>query len=116
MLSVRTLDVSRVDEQSRISVSGPIGGIWYVSLDFGFSETPNVPKALARLEIPGFDHEPLKTTYFVGRESIVNERRGGMMRWRKELFTFMFDNAVSPTHFFGLPPDRVIEIGAQTEI
>jgi KUP system potassium uptake protein len=116
VLSVRTLDVSRVDEQSRISVSGPIGGIWYVSLDFGFSETPNVPKALARLEIPGFDHEPLKTTYFVGRESIVNERRGGMMRWRKELFTFMFDNAVSPTHFFGLPPDRVIEIGAQTEI
>jgi KUP system potassium uptake protein len=38
------------------------------------------------------------------------------MKWRKELFVFLFTNAVSPAHFFRLPPDRVVEIGSQTEL
>ena len=47
-------------EDARVSVSGPSGGIWYVSLSFGFSETPDVPKALARAEIPGIDPKDLE--------------------------------------------------------
>jgi KUP system potassium uptake protein len=116
VLWVRTVDEPRVNEAARVSVSGPTGGIWYVALSFGFSETPDVPKALRRVRIPGFDNDRMKTSYFVGRESIVLGKKGGMMRWRKELFAFLFNNAVSPTHFFKLPPDRVVELGSQTEL
>jgi KUP system potassium uptake protein len=117
VLSVLTVDEPRVDDAERASVAGPFGGIWYLSLRFGFSETPDVPKALSLVSsIPGFDNDRMKTTFFVGREAIVLGKKGGMARWRKELFAFMFNNAVSPTHFFRLPPDRVVEIGSQTAL
>jgi KUP system potassium uptake protein len=116
VLSVQTVDEPRVDNAERVEVSGPLGDMWYVSLHFGFSETPDVPAALSLAKIPGFENDPMKTTYFIGREDIVVGKKGGMMKWRKELFTFLFNNAVSPTHFFHLPPDRVVEIGSQTEL
>jgi KUP system potassium uptake protein len=117
VLSVQTVDEPRADKASRSSVSGPLGGIWYVVLNFGFSETPDVPRALRKVRIPGFDNDPMNTTYFIGREAIVfGGKKGGMMRWRKELFAFLFNNAISPTHFFRLPPNRVVELGSQTEL
>jgi KUP system potassium uptake protein len=116
VLSVQTVDEPRAEKAERASVSGPLGGIWYVALRFGFSETPDVPKALAAVEIPGFDHDPMRTTYFIGREAIVLGGKGGMMKWRKGLFAFLFNNAVSPTQFFRLPPNRVVELGSQTEL
>jgi KUP system potassium uptake protein len=114
VLSVQTVDEPRVDENKRATVSGPTGGIWYVRLDFGFSESPDVPKALEAVSIPGFDHELMKTTYFVGREVVVLGKKDGMAMWRKSIFNFLFNNALSPTHFFRLPPDRVVELGSQT--
>jgi KUP system potassium uptake protein len=38
-----------------------------------------------------------------------------MARWRKRLFVIMGRNARAPTQFFGLPPNRVVELGAQIE-
>ena len=40
---------------------------------------------------------------------------GRMARWRKKLFIFMTRNAQSATSFFGLPPNRVVELGAQIQ-
>jgi KUP system potassium uptake protein len=114
VLSVQTMDEPRVDAADRSTVVGHEGGIWHVLLRFGYSETPDVPVAMDAVPIPGFVNDRMKTTYFLGRETIVVETKGGMARWRKRLFAFLFDNAVSPTDFFRLPPDRVVEIGSQT--
>jgi KUP system potassium uptake protein len=117
VLSVQTTDEPYVSAASRAIIVGHEGGIWHVILNFGFSETPDVPKAMEAVKIPGFVPDPMKTTYFLGREALVVSRdRGGMMKWRKRLYTFLFNNAVSPTDFFRLPPDRVVEIGAKTEL
>jgi KUP system potassium uptake protein len=117
VLSVQTQDEPYVDEAKRADIIGHEGGIWHVLLHFGFSETPDVPKAISKLKIPGFVPDPMQITYFLGREAIVVGReRKGMLKWRKLLFTFLFNNAVSPTDFFRLPPDRVVEIGAKTEL
>jgi KUP system potassium uptake protein len=117
VLSVQTTDEPYVPEASRASIVGHEGGIWHVLLNFGFSETPDVPKAMGAFVIPGYVPDPMKTTYFLGREALVISReRGGMMKWRKRLYAFLFNNAVSPTDFFRLPPDRVVEIGAKTEL
>ena len=117
VLSVQTEDEPYVDSSKRADILGHDGGIWHVVLHFGFSETPDVPRAIADLKIPGFVPDPMRITYFLGREVLaVGRERGGMMRWRKRLFAFLFTNAISPTDFFRLPPDRVIEIGAKTEL
>ena len=117
LLSVQTTDEPYVDEAERIRFQ-PYGiGIWQAIVSFGFSETPDLARALNGLEIPGFTNDPLKVTYFLGRDAIViGPGHGGMARWRKRLFGFMFKNAVSPTDFFRIPHDRVVEIGAKMEV
>jgi KUP system potassium uptake protein len=39
-----------------------------------------------------------------------------MARWRKNLFALMSRNAANPTTFFGIPPNRVVELGAQVKL
>jgi KUP system potassium uptake protein len=39
-----------------------------------------------------------------------------MMRWRKALFAFMTRNAGTPVTHFGLPANRVVELGAQIQL
>lgn len=113
--SVINVEEPFVEEEARARVTDHEGGIWHVVLSYGFSETPDVPSALARLDIPGLD--PARAAYFVGRESLVIKRKkGGMAFWRKKLYGFMFANALDATGFFRLPPNSVVEIGAQTEL
>jgi KUP system potassium uptake protein len=38
-----------------------------------------------------------------------------MAMWRKRLFVLMSRNAQTATAFFGLPPNRVVEMGAQIQ-
>jgi len=59
--------------------------------------------------------EPSQTSYVIGRARLLPTGPAPMMRWRKRLFAFMAWNASSATDFFGLPPDRVIELGARLE-
>ncbi len=116
VLSVQTVDEPRIDESARIAARGSAGGLWFVVMRFGYSETPDVPKALKGLRIPGFAHDDMKTSYFLGRESITVGRKDGMAHWRKRLFAFLFENAVNPTEFYRLPIDSVVSLGSRTEL
>jgi KUP system potassium uptake protein len=39
-----------------------------------------------------------------------------MPRWRKQLFILMANNARPANAFFNLPPNRVVEMGAQIQL
>jgi KUP system potassium uptake protein len=39
-----------------------------------------------------------------------------MATWRERIFTVMHRNARPATSFFYLPPNRVVELGAQIEL
>jgi KUP system potassium uptake protein len=39
-----------------------------------------------------------------------------MARWRKRVFIIMARNAQTASAFFGLPPNRVVELGAQIQL
>ena len=59
----------------------------------------------------------METSYFLGRETILATRRGkGMALWREKLFATMSNNARSVASFFRLPPNQVVELGAQVEL
>jgi KUP system potassium uptake protein len=40
----------------------------------------------------------------------------GMMRWREVLFAWMSRNSTTAMDFFGLPINRVVELGTQVAI
>lgn len=116
VLAVEFLPVPRV-QPDEIGVAEPLGdGIWRVRLRFGFMQTPNVPAALKRLW-EGMA-EPLSddVTYVVGREHLLSTGPGKMARWRKLLFIAISHQVPSATNAFHIPPNRVVELGAQVAI
>jgi KUP system potassium uptake protein len=116
-LTVKTLTVPYAPAGSRLKIE-PVGDDFYrVMVRFGFMETPDVPLALMRsCDQGGVYFDPMDTTYFASRETIVASRHRGMPVWRDKLFAFMHRNAAPATGFFRIPGNRLVELGAQVEI
>ncbi len=116
-LHVETWPVPYAPEAQRIKIES-IGDEFYrVNLRFGFMETPDVPLALMRsCDHGGVYFDPMDTTFFASRETIVASANRGMPIWRDKLFAFMHRNAAPATGFFRIPGNRLVELGAQVEI
>jgi KUP system potassium uptake protein len=115
LLSVVAVEVPDVDDAERVRVTELPHGFFRVIARYGFMETPNVPHVLALCEPRGLRTKPMETSYYLGRERLLPTGSARMARWRKKLFVFMSRNAQSAANFFGLPPNRVVELGAQIE-
>ncbi|HEU4814140.1 MAG TPA: potassium transporter Kup [Xanthomonadaceae bacterium] len=116
-LTVDTLDVPYAPPVRRLRIE-EIGEDFYrVVVAYGFMETPDVPLALMRsCDRGGIYFDPMETTYFASRETVVASARRGMPVWRDRLFSFMHRNAAPATGFFRIPGNRLVELGAQVEI
>lgn len=117
-LTVETLDVPYAPKDKRLKIES-IGGedFYRVLIRFGFMETPDVPVALmGSCDQCDLSFNPMDTTYFASRETIVARRGGGMPLWRDKLFALMHRNAAPATGFFRIPGNRLVELGAQVEI
>jgi KUP system potassium uptake protein len=115
LLSVITDDVPEVAAGERVNVESLGEGFYRVIARYGFMQQPNVPSIFPQCTSLGVKLRPNDTSYFLGREQLIPTGRSQMPRWRKKLFVFMSRNAQSATQFFGLPPNRVVELGAQIE-
>jgi KUP system potassium uptake protein len=115
-VTVRTLDVPQADPGDRARADEAAPGIYKVTLNYGFMESPNVPKALESLSSQGIEFKPMQTSYFVGRETVVPATVPKLRFIRRWLFLFMARNAVSGTEFFRIPSDRVVELGVRVAI
>jgi KUP system potassium uptake protein len=95
----------------------PLGnGFFRVVARSGFMETPNVPELLLQARTMGLVCEPSTTSYYLGRETLLTSGTSKLSRWRKALFSFVSRNALSATNYFGLPPNRVVELGMQVDL
>ncbi|CAA9357804.1 MAG: Kup system potassium uptake protein [uncultured Gemmatimonadaceae bacterium] len=115
LLSVQTAEVPDVDEEELLTVEGLGQGFYRVVATYGFMETPNVPEVLRFSVKHGLRTAPHDTSFYLGRERLLPIGGAPMAAWRKKLFVLMSRNARSATEFFGLPPNRVVELGAQIE-
>jgi KUP system potassium uptake protein len=115
-VTVVTEEVPHVREKERVEVHEIGQGFYRVTLRYGFMEDPDVPRALASIHHPGLEFPPGDTTYFLGKETVFASKKPGMAIWRERIFAIMSRNALSATAFFRLPPNRVVELGAQIEI
>ena len=116
VLSIRTTDVPAVAAAKRVELQDLGQGFHRVLAFYGFMETPNVPDIMERVSCMGLHTELFETTFFLGRETLLTTGSSKMSHWRKSLFTFMARNAQTPMAYFGLPPNRVVEMGVQVEL
>ena len=132
LMTVESEEIPQVEDTERVTVEPKGEGFYEVIARYGFMETPDVPAVLARiggeLRDPGEAEPPSMKlsdiTFYLGRETLIIRQRGGgaprasgaMAAWRARLFGVMSRNAQSATAFFGLPPNRVVELGAQIQV
>ena len=112
-LTIVTVDEPKVkNKDERIEVNEIAPRIYSVIARYGFMETPNVPKLLDQLPSKGLMVDKDKTTYFLGRETLVPGKGKGLRFWEKPIFSFLSKNATSATAYFSLPANRVVELGS----
>ena len=115
-LTVATEPVPFVSRRRRVEVDALKEGFFRITLRYGFMQDPDVPKALEGVKIGGRKLDPMDTTFFLGRETLIPHGALGMAVWRERLFALMSRNSTSAMAFFRLPPNRVVELGAQIEL
>jgi KUP system potassium uptake protein len=113
-LSVDIEEIAHLADEERVEWKDLGHGVYRLNLRFGFMEDPDIPDALERLHGP-IAFKPMTTSYFLGRETLIPTKQPGMAIWREHLFASMMRNASSASTFFHLPPNQVIELGAQVE-
>jgi KUP system potassium uptake protein len=115
LLSIIVKAEPEVPASERLVVEDLTSGIYRVKAYYGFLQTPNVEEIRARCVEAGVRTRRMETTYYLGREQLIPIGSSGMSSWRKRLFAIMSRNARSATQYFGIPPNRVVELGAQIE-
>jgi KUP system potassium uptake protein len=116
LLTVSSEEVAHLGEEERFEWQDLGHGVYRLTLRFGFMEDPDIPSVLERLGSEPVAFNPMTTSYFLGRETLIPTRQPGMAIWREHLFAWMMRNASSASTYFSLPANQVIELGAQVEL
>ena len=116
LLTIQILDEPFVAPEAHREVAHLGNGIHHVRLRYGFMEKPDLAHDVARLVDVGIPVDLEHTSYFIGRNSIVGGDHPLLPRWQRKLFLMLARLATSPGDFFGLPANRVVELGGRLEI
>jgi KUP system potassium uptake protein len=123
LMSVVTEPIPTVSDRQRVVVERLGKGFFTVIARFGFMEDSNVPLALELCRAHALACDPMETSFFFGRETLVTlpsplvtPSIPSVGYWEKRLFIALSATAFSATRFFGIPPNRVVELGAQVEL
>ncbi len=115
-VTVKSHEVPWIGLNKRVQIE-PLGhDCWQVTLNFGFKNDPDVPEALKQITSRGCDMDPMQTSYFLSRDTVVPTIGGGMSPWREKLFAQMHHNASAAADFLSLPNNAVVELGSKVEI
>jgi KUP system potassium uptake protein len=116
VLTLRFHEEPFVPEARRCEVEDLGFGFWQVDLHFGFMDQPDVPAALKLCARHGLAIDLFSTSFFLSRETVVPRGRGGMARWRQNLFEAMSRNSGRAVDYFGIPGNAVIELGTRVQL
>jgi len=115
-VTVRNHEVPWIGLDKRIEIERLGHDCWQVLIHYGFKNDPDVPKALQQLKGRGVSLEPMSTSFFLSRDTVVPVLGEGMAPWREKLFAQMHHNASSAADFLNLPNNSVVEMGSKIEI
>jgi KUP system potassium uptake protein len=115
-VTVKSHEVPWVGLNKRVQIESLGHDCWQVTLNFGFKNDPDVPEALQQIVGRGCELDPMQTSYFLSRDTVVPTIGGGMSEWREKLFAQMHHNASGAADFLRLPNNAVVELGSKVEI
>ncbi len=115
-VTVRSHEVPWIGLDKRLEIESLGRHCWQVVIHYGFKNDPDVPRALLQMRGRGCEAEPMTTSYFLSRDTVVPSIGGGMAPWREKLFAQMHRNAGSAADFLNLPNNAVVELGSKIEI
>jgi KUP system potassium uptake protein len=115
-LTLFNREIPWVPYAERIKVSGLGHNCFQVNVYYGFKNEPDIPKALELCEQYGLHFDPMETSYFIARQTIISRPGSGMASWREWLFVTMSRTARDAADYYHVPTNRVIEVGSQVEI
>ena len=115
-VAVRSHEVPWIGLDKRISIESLGHDCWQVVVNYGFKNDLDLPKALMSIKGRGCDIDPMTTSYFLSRDSIMPKERSGMAHWREKLFAQMHLNASDAADFLNLPSNAVVQLGSKIEI
>jgi len=101
-----------VRDDERLSVQALGNSLFAATLRFGFREEPDIPKALALLKHNELSLEPMATTFFVARATII-DGPGNLPTWRCAIYSWMTRQAEGAATYYRLPANQVVELGTQ---
>ncbi|MEO8748713.1 MAG: potassium transporter Kup [Rhodanobacter sp.] len=117
LLTVETLETPSASAGERYAWTTLDAGFARLLIRQGFAEDAELPTLLAHAPGLGVGADLMDTTFFLSRETVTfNGQSTGMAHWRDTLFAFMTRNALPATAFFGIPCNRLIEVGSHVEI
>jgi len=115
-LAMFTEAYAYVGAEDRVMIETLSPNVYRVTARHGFAEDPEILGVVQHCRAKGLDIDLATTTFFVGRETLLATDRPGMAIWRERLFARMARNARRATRYFRIPPNRVIEMGAEIEL
>lgn len=115
-VTVRNHELPWIGLDKRLEIEALGHHCWQVVIHYGFKNDPDVPKALQQMRGRGCDTNPMSTSFFLSRDTVVSTAGGGMAPWREKLFAQMHRNASSAADFLNLPNNAVVELGSKIEI
>ncbi len=115
-VTVRHHETPWVGLDKRLQIESLGHDCWQVVIHYGFKNDPDVPRALQQLKLHGCEVDPMSTSYFLSRDTVVPTIGQGMAPWREKLFAQLHHNASAAADFLNLPNNAVVELGSKIEI
>jgi len=116
LLTVQVLDEPYCHLDERVTVESIRHNFYRVLVRYGYMDNPNLPVDLRACERYGITLDPVGTSYFLSRETLVVARSRGIRRWRQRLFVVLARIATSSVRSYKLPINQVLELGTQISL
>ncbi len=116
VLTIRTSDLPTVADADKVKLEKLTDQFSRLVVNYGYSETPDVPHAMILARRQGFRFNIMTTSFFLSRRNVQASNHEGMPLWQDKLFIGLARNANNASHYFRLPPDRVVEVGSQITV
>jgi len=113
ILTVKFLDFPHSSLEDRGEVTALPHDFYRVTVRYGFKDEPDLPRDLKLCAEKGLALEAMDSSFFIGKEILIAHESSEMAYWRKKIFIGLFRSAETITNQFKLPPNRVVELGAQ---
>lgn len=116
LATVNIHDIPHMNEHERLGLENLGNGFHRLTINYGFKDEPDLPREIEACGAQGLHMDMMDTSFFIGKETLIPSSNGEMAAWREKLFVAMFRNADSVSNYFKLPPNRVVELGAQVTL